>query len=38
MYRQSPRQFLSQRTGLTEAEREALLNRSIKELQKSMQL
>jgi precorrin-2 methylase len=38
MYRQSPRQFLSQRTGLTEAEREALLNRSIIELQKSMQL
>ena len=38
MYRQSPRQFLSQRTGLTEAEREALLNRSIKELQETMQL
>jgi precorrin-2 methylase len=38
MYRQSPRQFLSQRAGLTEAEREALLNRSIKELQKTMQL
>ena len=37
MYRQSPQQYLSQRAGLTEAEREALLNRSIKELQKSMQ-
>lgn len=38
MYRQSPRQYLSQRAGLTGAEREALLNCSIKELQKTMQL
>jgi precorrin-2 methylase len=38
MYRQSPRQYLLRRTGLTEAEREALINRSMRELQKSMQV
>src|SRR5580704_16060818 len=38
MYRQSPRQYLLRRTGLTEPEREALINRSMGEVRKSMQV